>query len=358
MKKLLTLILAVICCLGMVACGPKEDNSKTLDDAIAILNSLYKDTISTTEDFDLVGSVPVGDKTAKITWTVNVDSIKIVESQEKGFYTVDLPDTNETEIKYVLKATAKIGKDSKSKEFEITLPQYLFTAESVITIKQAIELGLSKAHNTYTESKYYVVGEITEVYNTQYGNMKLKDAEGNILTIYGTYSADGATRYDALETKPVAGDTVKIYGIVGQYNDVAQIKNGWIVEHTPGTGGQGGTDTPVTNDPDADTTLTIEQALTLGASKEHNTYTTGKYYVVGEITEVYNEQYGNMKIKDANGNILTIYGTYSADGETRYDALETKPVAGDTVKIYGVIGQYNGTPQVKNGWIVEVTPAA
>ncbi|MGM9647751.1 MAG: hypothetical protein ACI3YH_06445, partial [Eubacteriales bacterium] len=35
--------------------------------------------------------------------------------------------------------------------------------------------------------------------------------------------------------KPVAGDTVKIYGIVGQYNGTAQIKNGWIVEHTPAT---------------------------------------------------------------------------------------------------------------------------
>ena len=110
-------------------------------------------------------------------------------------------------------------------------------------------------------------------------------------------------------------------------------------------------------DPTPDTELSIEQALALGTSKEHDKYTSGKYYVEGVITEVYNTQYGNMKIKDANGNILTVYGTYSADGETRYDALEVKPVAGDTVKVYGIIGQYNGTPQMKNGWIVEHTPA-
>ena len=55
---------------------------------------------------------------------------------------------------------------------------------------------------------------------------------------------------------------------------------------------------------------------------------------------------------------LTIYGTYSADGETRYDALTAKPVAGETIKVYGVIGAYNGTSQMKNGWIVEHTPAA
>ena len=117
-----------------------------------------------------------------------------------------------------------------------------------------------------------------------------------------------------------------------------------------------GKDIPViVNDPAADSTLSVKDAIALGASKEHNTYTAGKYYVVGEITEVYNTTYGNMKIKDAEGNILTVYGTYSADGSTRYDAMAVKPVAGDTVKVYGIIGQYNGTAQMKNGWIIEHT---
>ena len=94
-------------------------------------------------------------------------------------------------------------------------------------------MGSAMTHDTYTTDKYYVTGVITEVYNEQYGNMRLKDSAGNILTIYGTYSADGKDRYDALSVKPVAGDTVTIYGKVGQYNNVAQIKNGWIVAHTP-----------------------------------------------------------------------------------------------------------------------------
>ncbi len=229
------------------------------------------------------------------------------------------------------------------------------TPDTELTIEEVLELGASKDHNTYTEGKYYVTGVITEVYNTQYGNMKITDEAGNILTIYGTYNADGTVRYDALEVQPVAGDTVKIYGIVGQYNGTAQIKNGWIVEHTP-------TETPVeppvvTPDPEPDTELSIEEAIALGTSKDHNTYTAGKYYVTGVITEVYNTQYGNMKITDEAGNILTIYGTYSADGEIRYDAMEVQPQVGDTVKIYGIVGQYNGTAQIKNGWIVEHIPA-
>ncbi len=229
-------------------------------------------------------------------------------------------------------------------------------ADSVLSIADAIALGASKEHNTYTSNKYYVSGVITEVYNTQYGNMKITDADGNIITVYGTYSADGSTRYDAMEVKPVAGDTVTVYGIIGQYNGTAQLKNAWITEHIPSTEPEE-PEVPENNDPEADSVLSIADALALGASKEHNTYTANKYYVSGVITEVYNTQYGNMKITDADGNIITVYGTYSADGSTRYDAMEVKPVAGDTVTVYGIIGQYNGTAQLKNAWITEHVPA-
>ena len=106
-----------------------------------------------------------------------------------------------------------------------------------------------------------------------------------------------------------------------------------------------------TDDPKADTTLTVAEAIAVGKNKAHNNYTDGKYFVTGKITEIYNTQYGNMKITDDAGNILTIYGTWSADGNTRFDALTEKPAVGDTVTFYGVIGQYNGTPQMKNGWL-------
>ena len=220
-------------------------------------------------------------------------------------------------------------------------------ADSTLTIAEAIALGTSKAHNNYTTGKYYVVGEITEVYGPDYGNLRITDDAGNILTIYGSYAADG-TKYKEMTDKPDAGDTVKLYGIIGQYNGTPQMKNANIIEFTDGT-------PPVNNDPTPDTELTIAQALELGATKNHDSYTQGKYYVTGVITEVYNPQYGNMKIADAAGNILTIYGSYNADGTVRYDALEKKPVAGDTVKVYGIIGQYNDTVQLKNGWIVAHT---
>ncbi len=227
-----------------------------------------------------------------------------------------------------------------------------------VSVKEAINIGTSMDHDTYTELKYKVTGVITEVYNTVYGNMKITDGEGNILTIYGTYSADGKTRYDAMSVKPVAGDTVTIYGPIGQYNGTAQIKNGWIVEHKPGTT-EPEPEPEVPELPTEDgAEISIKVALAAGTAMEHNTYTELKYKVTGIITEVYNTQYGNMKITDADGNVLTVYGTYSADGETRYDAMEVKPVAGDKVTVYGILGQFNGTAQIKNGWIVAHTLAA
>ena len=236
-----------------------------------------------------------------------------------------------------------------------------FTAPT--SVEDAIAIGASKEHNTYTEEKHVVTGVITEVYNTIYGNMRITDEYGNILTIYGTWNSNGWYRYDAMSVQPVAGDTVTVYGILGQYNGTSQMKNGWIVAHTPATPDvpeepeETTPAEPEIPDVPAESEISVADAIAIGASKDHNTYTEGKYYVTGVITEVYNTTYGNMKITDGNGNILTIYGTFNADGTARYDAMTVKPVAGDTVTIYGIVGQYNGTPQIKNGWIVAHTPA-
>jgi len=235
-------------------------------------------------------------------------------------------------------------------------------ADSTLTIEQAIALGSSKEHNTYTEGKYYVTGVITEIKSTIWGNMYIKDENGTSIYVYGVYNADGSARYEAMDVQPQIGDTITVYGIIGQYNDTPQIKNGWIVAHsaeapeetTPEetTPEETTPDEPVVIDPPAESELTVEEAIALGASKEHNTYTEGKYYVTGIITEVYNTTYGNMRIIDEYGNILTLYGTWSADGSARYDAMDVQPIAGDIITVYGIIGQYGGTPQIKNGWIV------
>ena len=98
--------------------------------------------------------------------------------------------------------------------------------------------------------------------------------------------------------------------------------------------------------------LTIAQALALGKLYTKDNYTTTKYYITGVITEVQNTTYGNVVISDGTNTIL-VYGLYDATGKTRYDALSYKPVKGDEITVYGIIGFYNAA-QMKNGWLDEV----
>ena len=74
---------------------------------------------------------------------------------------------------------------------------------------------------------------ITEVKNATYGNVYITDGEGNFLYVYGLNSADGSTRYDAMNPKPDEGDTVTLYGVIGMYTD-PQMKAAWVIDFTPG----------------------------------------------------------------------------------------------------------------------------
>ena len=104
--------------------------------------------------------------------------------------------------------------------------------------------------------------------------------------------------------------------------------------------------------PAAGESLTIPQALAI-AKLMGDTYTTQKYYITGIILSVANTQYGNLTIRDENGEELYVYGLYSADGKTGYSAMSYKPVQGDEITIYTTLGCYYGAPQAKNAWMDE-----
>ncbi len=220
------------------------------------------------------------------------------------------------------------------------------TVEEIINAAYALESGAAFTAPATLTGK---VVSVDTPYSEQYGNVTVTiQVEGFESKPIQCFRMKG-TGADTVK----AGDTITVTGTIKNYNGTIEYDAGCTLDKlVVGEGGDVDVDAPVT-DPAADSTLTIAEAIALGKSKEHNTYTEGKYYVSGVITEIYNTQYGNMKISDSNGNILTIYGTYSADGSTRFDAMTNQPAVGATVKIYGIVGQYNGTAQIKNGWIVE-----
>ena len=221
--------------------------------------------------------------------------------------------------------------------------------EKPATLAEQIAEANKLANKEYLPYESTITGTITDepmASSKNEGSYKFTVSDGtNTLLCYFVTVTGGV---------PQKGDTVTVTGYLTAYNGTAQFSEGYATATLGAAGEQ--PEQPEQPEVPAGETLTIEQAIAMGSAMDHNTYTEAKYYVTGVITEVYNTQYGNMRITDANGNILTIYGTYSADGATRYDALTVKPVAGDTVTIYGIVGQYNGTAQIKNGWITEHVP--
>ena len=102
---------------------------------------------------------------------------------------------------------------------------------------------------------------------------------------------------------------------------------------------------------------TIKAVVDVASATESNVYSEINYMISGEITEVQNDKYGNVVIKDAEGNSILLYGLYDQIG-TRYDGMATKPAVGDTITVFGVAGNYKGTAQIKNATLIAYTAAA
>lgn len=179
---------------------------------------------------------------------------------------------------------------------------------------------------------------------------------------YYNVNVDGATvvasvTYPIDDLSSLNGKNVEVVGYVtGVTGSASKFLNIMVTTISEVEGGTDVPEIPETPEEPNVETLTIAEAIELGTSMAQDTFTTKKYYITGIVKSIYNDTYGNMFITDSNGNELKIYGTLSSDGTTRFDGLDNKPVVGDTVTLYGVVGNYNG-PQMENGWIISIVPA-
>lgn len=127
-----------------------------------------------------------------------------------------------------LTVTASLGDVSQTADVII----YTASTTKVLPLSEAVKVG-QHFGSSYSSDKFYIEVTIKSIYNTQYGNAYVNDGTvSDDFIVYGLYSSNGSTRYDAMEVKPLAGDKIKVYGILGTYSNAAQMKNGWITEHT------------------------------------------------------------------------------------------------------------------------------
>ena len=173
-------------------------------------------------------------------------------------------------------------------------------ADSTLTIPQVNEIGSLLSHNIFTTGKYYVVGRITEIASTTYGNMYITDDEGNTVYVYGFYNADGSARFDAMENQPAVGDIVKVYAIFGQYNNVIELKNACMVERYPVVEGS--------------------QGLTYSLNEDSASYTVTGRGVCGDAEIVIPAEYMGLPVthigEDAFANDSTITSVTMPDSIT------------------------------------------
>ncbi len=409
MKKFLAILLLLTMCLGMlVACGGDGADSETtagdgataeatLQEAVEFLAGTYKsdEGKATPADYKLVSQILIGETKFEVTWTVDNEAIKL--TLVDGMYNVDVPGKNETEFTYTLTATVKdAAGQTATKTFTRKLPVYdnsaavgendikentpykfymtqagvgktLFLVgttqqnnkfiETTIDPKAALDFYAEKAEGGY---KFYT--EINGAKNYIYATTVTGD-DGKVSKYLG-YSAENSSVFyykSELGTWFTKVDNIE-YGIgtYGTYETACLSESTHFKAEDMGTKqfpltlvdkavAEAMTPTEGPELPTDKTSIKDFNAIAEQQEDKGNP-TVEKYLVEGEITEIKSTEYGNMYIKDAEGNQLYIYGVYSNDGKTRFDAMNPQPKVGDTITIVGVACNYNG-PQMKNGWV-------
>ncbi len=213
-----------------------------------------------------------------------------------------------------------------------------------ITIAEALTLCEKFVESASTE-RYYIKATIKSVDNETYGQMTIADETGEIM-VYGSASADGSKRYDAMTEKPKAGDTVLFYGTLQNYKgNTKEVQNGWIIDWIPGSN----PDVPAELPADG-SELTIAQILALPVADGMTT--TQHYIVKATVESISDAAYGAMWITDGKDSI-SVYNSKNADGSKGYADMEDKPFKGDTVTLKCTVQNFKGTMEIKQAYILE-----
>jgi DNA/RNA endonuclease YhcR with UshA esterase domain len=168
-------------------------------------------------------------------------------------------------------------------------------------------------------AQYRIVGHVTG-FNKYNNNFYLKDWSGEVYAYY--------VNTQGVENIAI-GDFVTVVGKRSEYNGTPQLPKGTLLEK-------------YTASPE----VSVADFLTKEDSKD--VY----YKLTGTIDEIKNAQYGNINLKDANGDIVYVYGLlpgYGATGAAKQGLVEAKGLkVGDTITIVGNKASYKGDPQVGN----------
>lgn len=181
-----------------------------------------------------------------------------------------------------------------------------------VTVKEFLDANVDNA------IQYRIVGHVTKLDSKYNNNFHIKDYTGEVY----------AYKVETNKQEITIGDFITIVGVRAEYKDTEQIGNGVLEKYTH--------------------TPEVSVAEFLAKENSKDVY----YKLTGTIDEIKNAQYGNINLKDANGDIVYVYGLlpgYGATGDAKKGLVEEKGLkVGDTITIVGNKASHNNAPQVGN----------
>lgn len=281
-----------------------------------------------------------------------------------------------------------IENTTTSKKYKlVTNAGNIYNNDKIIIAAKDYDVAMSTTQNTNNRgvsniNKYTSGGNqyLTPSSDTEILTVAKANSQYNFNTSSGGYLATASSSENRLVTKTSLGSGENAYWTVSVSGGITTVKAKGsytrnILKYNHSSNifscyGEGNTQKDIEIYREIVETSTTTQTITLpkdgtllsiSQAKEYaslvgSSYTTAKYNIQGTITSITNTEYGNMYIQDASGNSIYVYGVYSSDGTARYDALPSihKPQVGDTVTLYGVIGTYNSTPQMKTARLYDL----
>ena len=305
--------------------------------------------------------------TAKADWTATTSADWLTIAPASGKAGED--------IKLTVKAVAVPETADQGRQAEI----HVKVGESVqiITVKQDVEIP----DIPFKAGKYFIVvkpdgvAKVAKPVGSAYGYIYYDDATVNGNNISGTakhvftfteveggytiQDSDGKYYYQKgtydsfnLDDNPVEGSvwTVKSY-VAGTWKITNNAVSKWM-QYDMAYSSMGSYSSQkgllpllidAENAPeDAPVTTVDATAAEINAAADGDT----EYRLTGYITSIAKEDYGNLYIKDATGEVY-VYGTLDAEGNSKnFASLGIK--AGDIVTVVGPKTSYKDAPQMKN----------
>ena len=179
---------------------------------------------------------------------------------------------------------------------------------------------------------YELTGTITDVQNTEYGNIVIEDETGSIL-VYGLTKEwnGGSNDKSYSEIGLREGDIVTLGGTRDEYNGEPQVGGtAFYISHVQG-------EAPEILDSD------IEDFLAAEESEQW-------YRLTGKISNLSNTAYGNFDLVDDEGNSVYVYGLKVTSDAGSQTFSEIGLQEGDYVTLIGKRDSYNGEPQVGSAY--------